>query len=236
MMVQAGMAIEISPVVLESDTTVSIDGRKALKALLCHATSYTASLHAAFTPMPRAVIGRVRGTGPGVSFGAMVDAIQESFPTALHSPFEGSHSVAGGVLLPEQAQLDDRDDGFLFLRFDAHSRDLPMHTHEFSDRLIYVLKGRGFFHVTPEDSPSFDGRHIRHVPVRSRDVLLFKRGTLHTFSTGPDPLFLLSYHAPFIPLDSPRQYTLPDRIVLPAETADVAESRITCDPAWSRLA
>jgi len=151
------------------------------------------------------------------------------------SPFEGSHNVAGGVLLPRQGGMTGRDDGFLFLRFDAGAHDLPMHTHEHSDRLIYVLEGRGFFHVSPQSLDDFTGDPIIHVPVRSRDVLLFRKGTMHTFSTESEPLSLLSYHAPFIPLENAAQYTIPNQCIYPATLADASQSKITCDPAWTKL-
>lgn len=234
-MIQTGLAVEIDPVFLACEVGAPIEGVQALETILRQAESYVATLYAGSPSAPRAMIGRVRGTGPGVSFGSVVDAIRSAFPTEMKTPFEGSNNVAGGVLLPAEAGMDGRDDGLLFLRFGAHAGDLPMHTHEHSDRLIYVLEGRGFFHVVPGDLASFDGHDVRHVPLRSRDVLLFKRGTVHTFSTGAEPLSLLSYHAPFLALDDPRQYTLPPRIVLPAEVTDTSRSRITCDPAWSRL-
>jgi len=235
-MVGTGMAVEITPVPLGLERSGSISGERALEALIQQAEAYVAWLHAHPAPAPRAIIGRVRGTGPGVSFGSVIEAIRATFAVEMESPFEGSDHIAGGVLLPETAGLHGRNDGVLFLRFEAHTRDLPMHTHEQSDRMIYVLDGRGFFHVSPSGLAGFEGQDVRHVPVRSRDVLLFGRGTMHTFSTGSEPLLLLSYHAPFIPLGDPRQYTVPRRVILPGETADPTRSRITCAPAWSRLA
>ncbi len=232
---QTGMVMEIEPISLNCNVHTPIEGLQALKAIIQQAESYTATLQANDKHSPKAILGRVRGTGPGVSFGSLVDAIRSAFPVEMESPFEGSSNVAGGVLLPAEAGIHDRNDGLLFLRFGANTTDLPMHTHEHSDRFIYVLEGRGFFHVTHENVSEFDGHKVRHVPVRSRDVLLFKRGTVHTFSTGAEPMLLLSYHSPLISLTDPRQYKLPNRAILPPEIIDTSRSRITCDPAWSCL-
>lgn len=234
-MIETQMTVEITPVPLQRKGNPATNGRCGFKAIIDQAEAYVATLHAQGLPDRAAILGRVRGTGPGVSFGSVVEAIKSTLPVQMKSPFEGSDHVAGGVLLPAEAGIDGRDDGLLFLRFAENTGDLPLHTHEHSDRLIYVLEGRGFFHVSGEDHEKFDSRKVRHVPVRSRDVLLFKRGTVHTFSTGPEPLVLLSYHSPFVPLNDPRQYTLPCRTVLPGEVVDAAQSQITCDPAWSRL-
>jgi len=111
-----------------------------------------------------------------------------------------------------------------------------MHTHDHSERLIYVLEGRGIFHVAPSVPERATDPVIRQVPVRSRDVLLFRRGTMHTFSTASEPLLLLSYHAPFIPLENERQYSVPPTTVLPGADIQTQRSRATCDPGWSRLA
>lgn len=234
-MTTTDLAFEMAPVFLDDSVGTSIDGHRAFGAVIQQAEAYVAALRCASATAPRAAIGRVRGTGPGVSFGSVIEAIQSGFSVKMKSPFEGSESVAGGVLLPAEAGLSARDDGFLFLRFAEQSRDLPMHTHEDSDRLIYVLEGRGFFHASRERLDDFTGDDIRNVPVRSRDVLLFRRGVMHTFSTESEALLLLSYHAPFVPLEDPRQYTVPDRVILPGKIVDRTRSRITCDPAWSRL-
>lgn len=180
-----------------------------------------------------ALIGRIRGTGPAVSFGLLTQAIEVAFPAGLRSPFEGSHHVGGAVLPLAELLQEDRTDGFLRLRFSVEAKDLPMHVHEHSDRFIYVLGGRGFFHVSPEPPETFTAANVRHIPVRSRDVLVFPRGTIHTFSTAAKPLQLLSYHWPYIPLNDPRQYTAPSPIVFPAVIADGTASQVRCDPAFS---
>ncbi len=224
-------AIEIPSIPLERPAKQQPTGIEAFATLLGQAAAYTENLRNRSPEDGNALIGRVRGTGPGVSFGAYVGALKRELAVEMISPFEGSDNVAGGVLLPQDAGIADRDDGFLFLQFDANCRDLPLHTHDHSERLIYVVEGRGFFHVRDSDSEGT----TRHVPVRSRDVLMFRRGTLHTFSTQAEPLHLLSYHAPFIALDDPRQYSLPDEVVYPAETVCEQDSRVSCDAAWMRI-
>jgi mannose-6-phosphate isomerase-like protein (cupin superfamily) len=234
-MLQCGRAAELPSVFMEGLRGSSSDGHEALASILRQAEAYVSVFRDHAGSMPRAMIGKVRGTGPGVSFGALVESIRSTFSIEMNSPFEGSHNVAGGVMLPEQGGMAGRDDGFLFLRFAAGTRDLPMHTHENSHRLIYVLEGRGFFHVSPESPSEFTGDQITHVPVRSRDVLLFRQGTMHTFSTEAEALSLLSYHAPFVSLEDSDQYTVPERTVFPALLANPSQSRITCDPAWTAL-
>jgi hypothetical protein len=234
-MIQCGRAVELPSVFMEGLRGSSSDGHEALASILRQAEAYVSVFHEHACTMPRAMIGRVRGTGPGVSFGALVESIRSTFSIEMNSPFEGSHNVAGGVMLPEQGGMAGRDDGFLFLRFAAGTSDLPMHTHENSHRLIYVLEGRGFFHVSPGSPSEFTGEKITHVPVRTRDVLLFRQGTMHTFSTDSEALSLLSYHAPFIPLADADQYTIPERCIYPAHAIDASQSKITCDPAWSAL-
>jgi len=66
-MVGTGMAVEITPVPLGLERSGSISGERALEALIQQAEAYVAWLHAHPAPAPRAIIGRVRGTGPGVS-------------------------------------------------------------------------------------------------------------------------------------------------------------------------
>ena len=184
---------------------------------------------------PGAVISRIRGTGPGVSFGEHVVALEAAHPITLRAPFEGARSVAGGVWDCRALLGSACTDAFLKLRFEHGSTELPMHCHPNSDRWIAVLEGRGFFHVTDEPIDRFTGVDVRTVPVRSRDVLMFKAGTVHTFSTHTEPLVLLSYHSPYVPLNSPEQYALPKRRWSGAE-ASTGAARVACDPAWTVLA
>lgn len=225
--------ISLGGVSLGSEST-SPSGKEALAGLVNGAATCLRRLREAMGSRG-AAIGRIRGTGPGVSFGALVDRIESSFPLALRSPFEGSNSVGGAVLTLDAALGEPRADALLKLRFAAGSVDLPMHAHEHSDRFIFVISGRGFFHISDRPVSKFDGANIRSVPVRDRDALMFLRGTVHTFSAPTEPLVLLSYHQPYIALDDARQYTLPACRACPMTAPDEFQSRVSCDPAWTIL-
>lgn len=233
----ADNVVTLGPLVFDLPESLERLGADALRAATDVAQAGVRRMHALIEEgrlrRRTALIGRVRGTGPAVSFGLLMRAIEVTFPMALRSPFEGSHNVGGAILPLADLLQEDRTDGFLRLRFNVETKDLPMHVHEHSARLIFVLGGRGFFHVSPESPETFTEANVRHIPVRSRDVLVFPRGTIHTFSTAAKPLQLLSYHWPYIPLTNPRQYTISRPTVFPATIADGAASRIRCDPAFS---
>ncbi len=212
-----------------------VSGREALSDLVDAAADYLQRLGRRCDAGRAALISRVRGTGPGASFGNFIAAIENEFPFALQSPFEECATAAGAVLPLGAALGQERDDALLKLRFEAGSVDLPMHAHEHSARFIFAVSGRGFFHVSSQSVDSFDGRDIRYVPIRPRDALMFMPGTMHTFSAPNEPLVLFSYHAPYVPLDDPRQYTLPTERVYPMQIPDVPPGQVACDPAWSVL-
>jgi mannose-6-phosphate isomerase-like protein (cupin superfamily) len=100
---------------------------------------------------------------------------------------------------------DDGDDGLVHLRFAAGTEDLPLHLHEFSDRLLVVTSGVGLFHYLPDAEKA---RELRSVVVEAGDAVLFTRGVVHTFTAPLDDLTLLSYHAPFFEFDDSRQFRL----------------------------
>jgi mannose-6-phosphate isomerase-like protein (cupin superfamily) len=182
-----------------------------------------------------AMVTRIRGTGPGVSFGSLIDAIQSDLAVNYETPFEGSLNVSGAAL-PASAILDeDRDDGFLFLRFSPGTRDLPLHIHPRSDRFIFVIGGRGFFHVTGDPLDAVRPNRIRHVPARDRDVFMFRRGVVHTFSTAEHELLLLSYHRPFIALDDDSQYSVGADPLTPAAFLEGQRGMISFDAGWTCL-
>ncbi|MCO6439362.1 MAG: cupin domain-containing protein [Phycisphaerae bacterium] len=131
------------------------------------------------------------------------------YPIELRSPFEGASSVAGAVWPGAELRNEDRDDGLAKLRFDRGACELPMHAHEYSDRFIVVLSGAGLYHFSAESLSDFTGRDVRSASVTKGDVVCFTRGLVHTFSAPDQELVLLSYHAPLIAFDDPRQYSLP---------------------------
>lgn len=186
-------------------------------------------------PGRAALITRIRGTGPGASFGDLVARIQDGLEFEWQTPFEGSHNVSGAVLEASRILGCDRDDGFLLLRFAAGTLDLPLHTHELSERFICVLEGRGLYHVAPDPLKSVAIERVRHVPVRSRDVLMFTRGVVHTFSTDTEPLTLLSYHRPYIPLEDQGQYRVSDKPLLPRDFLAGVRGRVSFDAGWTSL-
>jgi hypothetical protein len=211
---------------------------EALRALAFAAQSYLNRLDGIVTdggaPLRTALVTRVRGTGPGVSFGRLVAAIEAGFPLAWSCPFEGSMNVSGAALPIGPALGEDRDDGFLFLKFAPQTLDLPLHIHPESDRFIFAIGGRGFFHLT-DDSLAAVATEVHHMPVRDRDALMFRRGVVHTFSTAEHPLTLLSYHRPFVPLDAPGQYTVSDPPRYPRDFLLSCASEVSFDAAWTRI-
>jgi len=127
-------------------------------------------------PPGAAATTRVRGTGPGVSFGALLSALLDGTTLAWECPFEGSENVSGAAIRGADILQDPaRTDGFLALRFAAGTRDLPLHIHPGSDRFIFAIEGRGFFHVSAAPLHEVHGRPIRHSAVRDRDALMFRR-------------------------------------------------------------
>lgn len=188
------------------------------------------------TTTAAALLGRLRGTGRGVSFTRLVEELERAYPLELEYPFEGSDRVGGGVWIARDLLGGSSTTSVAKLRWDNRALDLPMHVHDHSDRFIIVLKGRGYFHVTDESVDEFTGTHVRSVPARERDVFLFTRGTVHTFSTEDEPMTLLSCQLPFLAFDDPRQYRLPKVIWTAKEHRSDPHASVACDPAWSVLA
>jgi hypothetical protein len=143
----------------------------------------------------------VDGVGlPGVV--GVTPELLRRHPIAIERGFEGNTGIEGGFW-PSNTR---KDDALLFLRFANGTVDLPLHTHEFSDRFILVDDGIGLFHHSPsKEEPD----ELRSLIVRPGDVLAFTRGLLHTFTAPFGDLTLLSYHSPFFEFDDTRQFTIP---------------------------
>ncbi len=188
------------------------------------------------TATAAAVLGRLRGTGRGVSSSRLFDEIERAHPLEFEYPFEGSDRVGGAVWIAKDLLGGSSTTSVAKLRWDSRALDLPMHVHDHSDRFIIVVKGRGFFHVTDESAEQFTGKHVRSIPARERDVFLFTRGTVHTFSTDSEPMVLLSCQLPFLAFDDPRQYRLPRVRWTAKEYRDPYQPGIACDAGWSILA
>jgi mannose-6-phosphate isomerase-like protein (cupin superfamily) len=173
-------------------------------------------------------MGRIRGLGSGMSFSGLLAGISREYPLELERPFEGVDAIAGAAWIARALGIPGRESAWLHLAFDAETVELPLHSHDCSDRLIVVLEGRGLFHWRDKDEET-----VQSIVVRERDVLAFRAGVVHTFSTGNEPLHLLSFHAPFVPLDASEQFTITEPEWRPEAVAGL--SAIGCDPAWSVL-
>jgi len=185
---------------------------------------------------PAAVLSRLRGTGRGVSFTRLVQELERAHPLELEYPFEGSDRVGGAVWIARDLVGGASTTSVAKLCWDSRALDLPMHVHDHSDRFIVVLKGRGFFHVSDEPAETFGGKRVRSIPARERDVFMFSRGTVHTFSTESEPMVLLSCQLPFLPFNDPRQYRLPRVRWTAKDHRQDDFPRVACDPGWSILA
>ncbi|MCA9262590.1 MAG: cupin domain-containing protein [Planctomycetales bacterium] len=155
------------------------------------------------------LLGTMDELNQGVwSLGRRGRPLLQDYELDLESPFEDVASIAGGVWPVAELHRSSADDAILKLRFAAMTKNLPMHSHEHSDRVIIVIEGQGTFHVSPDPIEAYSGAGIRSTPVSEGQVLVFSRGVVHTFETESDPLLLMSYHAPFIPLEDSRQFEI----------------------------
>lgn len=182
-----------------------------------------------------AAVGRLRGTGRGVHFRDMIAALESRHPLELVSPFEDSQLVAGAAWVGHDLLGPGTDAAMAKLRWDRGAGDLPLHVHDFSDRFIIVHCGRGFFHVTDESFDEFTGRNVRSIPARERDVFMFTRGVVHTFSTLDEPMTLLSCQLPYKAFDDPDQFRLPRVRWTARDNPETATPEVGIDPAWTML-
>ncbi len=159
---------------------------------------------------PAFLLGDAGDHGLSATLDSLMNAIDLEYDIELKSPFEATESIAGGLWSGRELVDEECPDGLAKLQFSAGTLDLPLHVHEHSDRFIAVLEGEGRFWWSEEPWRQFSGRGIQSTRVRAGDVLVFTRNLLHTFSAPAEDLVLLSYHAPEIPFDDPRQYTLPE--------------------------
>lgn len=186
---------------------------------------------------PIAAVSRIRGTGRGIHFGDIVAELDAEFPLRLESPFEGSVRVAGAVWTGEEVLGSCLHDAALAkLRWAAGADDLPIHVHDHSDRVIIVLEGRGYFHVTDQAFDTFDGQNVRSVPARERDVFAFTRGLLHTFSTEGHPMTLLSCQLPYLAFSDPAQYRIPRHRWIAKENPEPDPPTVVVDASWNLYA
>ena len=212
-------------------------GCNVLAALMEWAQTLVGRLHEEANGTPTALLGRLRGNRRDLHFSELVAKLEADHPVTMQSPFEGSDRVSGAVWVASDFATGRRTDGSLAkLRWDAHADDLPMHVHDFSDRCIIVHSGRGYFHVTDESEDAFTGTRVRTIPARERDVFLFTRGVVHTFSTADHAMTLLSCQLPYLAFDDPKQYRLPKVLWTARTHRDTYKAEIATDSTWARLA
>lgn len=231
-------SLELDGLELDLDPGFAAAGPRVIAAILGLAESAVRRLHEIRRERGLssvAALGRLRGTGRGVHFGSFIDGLEREMPLELQSPFEQSDRVAGAAWPAIPSQTSGGCCALAKLRWGPGADDLPMHVHD-SDRFIIVHSGRGFFHVSGQPVDAFDGTEVRSIPARERDVFVFTRGTVHTFSTAEQPMTLLSCQLPFVPFSDPCQYRLP-RVRWTARSApDRQPARVACDPAWTCIA
>jgi len=134
-----------------------------------------------------------------------VQSVMECYPLDVRSPFEGVSTIFGGIWNGSKLCDSRATDALLKLRFQAGTTDLPIHSHDHSDRVIFVARGAGIFEFASDgQSP----QQMGSIEVGPGDTLIFPRGTVYTFKVPAEDLWLLSYHSPFIALDDSRQFTI----------------------------
>jgi hypothetical protein len=226
--------LEMEPFVFSSEAAASSATAFEVLASAAQACLNELDTHVRAGKLPSriALTSRVRGTGPGISFENVVNALRLALVGWI-CPFEGCTTARGALLLGKDLLSPERNDAFLVLHFEPNTLDLPLHTHEDSDRFICVINGRGFFHASPDPIESGPSRQLRHTAVRDRDTVMFRRGTVHTFSTAEHPLTILSYHRPYVSLADERQYTLTSAIEKPLDFLKSHHPSIAVGQTWT---
>lgn len=88
--------------------------------------------------------------------------------------------------------------GLLHIKFPPETaEDNRIHTHLYSDRLVTVLEGSGYFLIAPIGEP------IKSISVKVGDRVWMPRGVRHTWYSGKDGLLVESIHNPFFAFDDP---------------------------------
>ncbi len=228
------LTIELPPLPFVLPRGSAPHGTRVLEGLLDLAQAVLDRLREQSRSPRIAAVTRLRGTGRGIHFSELVADLEREHSLELESPFEGSDLVAGAVWPPIKSAAGTPA-ALAKLRWSAGADDLPMHVHDHSDRCIFVLSGRGYFHICDQPVERFDGSDVRSIPARERDVFAFTRGVVHTFSTASEPMVLLSAQLPFLPFDHPEQYRLPGYRWVARENPERVPASIQCDPSWMLL-
>jgi quercetin dioxygenase-like cupin family protein len=178
-------------------------GRRAVEVLQQHCRRRSPDGRALFA-------GQLPGWIEGVKLRAFMHRIELEHPIHPEAPFEGTSRIAGAAWLASREFGEDVADGIAKLCFAPNTAELPLHTHEQSERFIFCLHGRGTFHYTKTMLDDFDGGETKEVCIRAGSFVLFSRQVLHTFSASRPGMVLVSYQSPSLAFDDPDQYTLPN--------------------------
>lgn len=178
-------------------------GRGAVRILRDHCEHKSPDGRACF-------VGQLPGWIEGAKLRDFMHRVELEHPIRPEAPFEGTQRIAGAAWLAKRHLGENSDDGIAKLCFAPNTANLPLHTHEQSERFIFCLQGRGMFHYSRSSSDEFDGSKTREAPIRAGSFVLFSRQVLHTFSSCRPGMVLISYQAPSLAFNDPNQYTLPE--------------------------
>ena len=166
--------------------------------------SMNADIHAGLLPAGFCARSNVATHPELAGLESVIRAIIDHYPLEVEAPFEGVETIAGGVWPGARFCEEAAADALLRLQFRAGTVDLPLHSHDHSDRVIFVAEGSGCFELRP----GVRHQDVRSISIETGDVLVFARGATHTFRVPDSELVLLSFHSPFIPLSDDRQFTI----------------------------
>jgi hypothetical protein len=189
-------------------------GAAALRSLLGACASCVAAVDAPSIPGGGFAMGELPPETLA-TIEALVERVHRDHPLALEAPFEGSDRIAGAVW--DGAELLGRSerDALVKLRFDRGCDDLPSHVHASSDRFILIVDGKGWFHHSAATMETFEPAAMRTTPLRKGSIVVFRRGSIHSFSTTGEGMVMLSYHLPFVAFEDVEQYTITPRSWFP---------------------
>ncbi len=146
----------------------------------------------------------------------LIDRVDAVSSHPLQAGFEGQSKIAGCVY--RCSKLGGPSDAAMIkLHFDQGAVDLPVHIHPLSARALIVTNGHGRFHYSDLSFEKYRGQPVQSDDIRAGSVIIFNRGYLHTFSAPAGPLAMLSFHFPFIELEDERQWSLPEKRLLPRD-------------------
>ena len=92
----------------------------------------------------------------------------------------------------------NRDDAVIRMRFETGADNLPLHSHDHSDRVLVVTSGQGFgyYHLGP-----FTREGVQRIEVVPGTLIVFPKGTMHTFQCTEGQIETITFHSPFVPFE-----------------------------------